>query len=246
MIATIQKNNSYKIDLSKPLDISLPLQAGPENVNAWWAPHPRIEPVVMGSFIGDVNQGGSVNFINIFLNPHGNGTHTECVGHISTEPYTIQCLKQFVFVALLISVTPIETNTGDTVIFKEQLPDLFDSDVDAVIIRTLPNNDSKKLKQYSGTNFTYVDAALMQHLADNNISHFLIDLPSVDREEDGGALAAHHAFWQYPHQVRKHATITEFIFVDNAITDGTYILNLQITSLQNDASPSKPVLYALL
>ena len=41
------------------------------------------------------------------------------------------------------------------------------------------------------------------------------------------------------------ATITEMIFVQDAIEDGTYLLNLQIASFENDASPSKPILYAI-
>ena len=33
------------------------------------------------------------------------------------------------------------------------------------------------------------------------------------------------------------------IYVPNDIDDGMYLLNLQIASFENDASPSKPVLY---
>jgi hypothetical protein len=35
-------------------------------------------------------------------------------------------------------------------------------------------------------------------------------------------------------------------FVSDEVKDGTYLLNLQIASFENDASPSKPVLYAIL
>jgi hypothetical protein len=35
------------------------------------------------------------------------------------------------------------------------------------------------------------------------------------------------------------------IFVDDTIKDGSYILNLQIASFENDASPSKPVLFKI-
>jgi hypothetical protein len=35
------------------------------------------------------------------------------------------------------------------------------------------------------------------------------------------------------------------IFVPDEVKDGTYLLNLQIASFENDASPSKPVLYAI-
>src|ERR1700741_4763931 len=92
------KGKTYKTDLDQPFDVSIPLRAGDENVNAWYVGPVKIEPVKMGDWIGDVKQGGSVNFRNIFFNPHGNGTHTECVGHISKEDYSInQCLKKFFF-----------------------------------------------------------------------------------------------------------------------------------------------------
>jgi hypothetical protein len=101
------------------------------------------------------------------------------------------------------------------------------------------------MNQYSGNNPTYLESALGEFLASQNVKHLLVDLPSVDREEDGGALATHHAFWQYPQNTRLDATISELIFVNNEIADGFYLLNLQIASFESDASPSKPVLYKL-
>jgi hypothetical protein len=35
------------------------------------------------------------------------------------------------------------------------------------------------------------------------------------------------------------------IFVDSSVNDGSYILNLQIASFENDASPSKPILFEI-
>jgi hypothetical protein len=42
------------------------------------------------------------------------------------------------------------------------------------------------------------------------------------------------------------ATITEFIYVPNAVEDGEYFLNLQIAPFENDAAPSKPILYKII
>ena len=101
------KNTSYEVDFSKPIDISIPLRTGEDNVNAWYCDPVKIEPVVMGEWVGDVNQGASVNFRNVFLNPHGNGTHTECVGHISKENYTLnRQLKQFMFLDKMTGFSP--------------------------------------------------------------------------------------------------------------------------------------------
>jgi hypothetical protein len=44
---------------------------------------------------------------------------------------------------------------------------------------------------------------------------------------------------------RQNATITEMIFVNDKVQDGSYLLNLQIASFENDASPSKPILFEI-
>jgi len=247
MITTIEyRNSTYKIDLSKPLDISIPLRSEKSNVTAWYVDVPKFTPVMENGFIGDVNLGGAVNFRNIFFNPHGNGTHTECVGHISSENYTInQCLKTFFFMANVVSITP-EQHNNDRIITLDQIKQVWkDTGAKAFAIRTLPNNNAKLSMQYSNTNPTYVDFNAVQFLIDNGIEHLLIDTPSIDREEDGGALISHHTFWEYPQNTQKQRTITELIFIPETISDGTYFLNIQIASFENDASPSKPILYKI-
>ncbi len=238
-----------RFDLSRPLDISMPLKPGLDNVNCFYAPPVEAWPVVAGSFIGSTAQGGPVNFFNIKINPHGNGTHTECVGHIALESYTInQCLRQFHFPAQLLSLFPQRLDNGDRVILRSQLEEaLPDTDgIKALVLRTQPNDELKLRTNYSGVNPPYLHHEAAAWMADRGIEHLLIDLPSVDREDDGGQLLAHKAFWQYPRQPRTHCTISELIFVDNAIPDGLYLLNLQIASFEIDVSPSKPVLYSML
>ncbi|WP_207433491.1 cyclase family protein [Sabulibacter ruber] len=244
------RNRTYQFNPLQPLDISLRLAPGPENVNCFWAEPVQVETITVGSFVGSVALGGSTNYQRVHLTPHGNGTHTECYGHISPDPAAKldNCLHRFLFVAQLVSVTPKQQATGDWVVMAQdvlsQLPE--ENLPEALVLRTLPNLESKRTAQYSGTNPTYIEPALAVYLAQRGVEHLLLDLPSVDREEDGGALLAHRAFWQYPDSVRKNATITELIFVPDAVADGLYLLNLQVTSLVLDASPSKPVLYALM
>lgn len=247
MFGTItHKGKTYKIDFEKPIDISIPLRAGKENVNAWYAEPVKIEPVKMGEWVGDVNKGASVNFRNILFNPHANGTHTECVGHISKENYTInQCLKTFLFIAELITVLPEEIE-GDHVITKKIIElSLGDKTPEAIIIRTISNPPEKINAQYSNTNPPYIHHEAVELVVSKGIKHLLIDLPSVDKEKDEGKLLAHHAFWEYPHNTQSDRTITELIYVPNDVFDGEYLLNLQIASFENDASPSKPVLYQI-
>jgi arylformamidase len=248
MIATIETNSrKYKIDLSKPLDISIPLRASKKNVNAWYIDEPSIEPVEIDSWIASVAKGASVNFNNIKFNPHAHGTHTECVGHITEKVHSInQNLKQFFFLAEVITVAP-EGYSEDFIISKKQIQfALGNKKRDALIVRTIPNTNEKLSTQYSNTNWPYFQKDAMEYLVKKGVKHLLIDLPSVDREKDDGALVCHNVFWNTKGKLRFDATITEFIYVANKIDDGSYFLNLQIAPFENDASPSKPILYKIL
>ena len=255
MISIINhQHNTFKIDLSKPLDISIPLTNSDENPIAWYIEKPEIEPVRFGDWVGKVSEGSSsTNFNNIFFNPHGHGTHTECLGHITHDFYSInQCLKQFFFTAEVISVVP-EMQGEDYVITKSQIENaLKGKSPETIIIRTLPNLDEKTSKKYSNTNWAYLLEEAATFIRESEIQHLLIDLPSVDKEHDEGKLLAHKAFWNVKNvntlndDARMHCTITELIFVSDTILDGSYMLNLQIASFENDASPSKPVLYKIL
>jgi kynurenine formamidase len=249
----IAKINNFEVDLSKPIDISISLSNTDENPIAWYIEKPVIEPVVFGDWIGKVSEGkSSTNFNNIFFNPHGHGTHTECLGHITNNFYSInQSLKQFFFLAELISIQP-EAQNGDLVITKKQLEmALNGNSPEAIIIRTLPNNSDKISKKYSHTNPPYLLEEAAIFIRESGIQHLLIDLPSVDKENDEGKLLAHKAFWNVKNvnhlnaDARLNATITEMIFVNEEVKDGSYLLNLQIASFENDASPSKPILFEI-
>lgn len=259
MLAKIQHNSqTIEVDLSKPIDISIPLTNTDENPIAWYIDKPVIEPVVFEDWIGSVNQGASTNFNTIFFNPHGHGTHTECLGHITRGFYSInQSLKQFFFLAELISVVP-ELQGEDLVITLENILTALDVTLklgvpkEALIIRTLPNFKIKKSLKYSNTNPPYLSEDAARFIRESGIQHLLIDLPSVDKEKDDGKLLAHKAFWNVKDvnnlnpDARLDCTITEMIFVADEVKDGSYLLNLQIASFENDASPSKPILYAVL
>ncbi|WP_417354084.1 cyclase family protein [Flavobacterium sp.] len=253
MKATIQHNNTtYQVDFSNPIDISIPLTNTDANPIAWYIDKPIIEPVKMGDWVGKVSEGSSTNFNNIFFNPHGHGTHTECLGHITKEFYSInQALKQFFFLAEVVSITP-EVHGEDLVINRGQIEKALEGkSPEAIIIRTLPNEAAKKSKNYSNTNPPYLSEAAAWCISECGIKHLLIDLPSVDKEKDEGKLVAHKAFWNVKDvnnlnaDARHDATITEMIYVNDTVYDGSYLLNLQIASFENDASPSKPVLYKL-
>ncbi|SDX04409.1 cyclase family protein [Flavobacterium degerlachei] len=251
MIATI---NNFQVDLSKPIDISIPLSNTNENPIAWYIDKPVIEPVKFDEWIGKVSSGmSSTNFNNIQFNPHGHGTHTECLGHITHDFYSVnQALKQFFFVAELVSVE-LDDQEGDFVITKAAIENALNGKKpEAIVIRTLPNDADKVSRKYSHTDPPFLAEEAALFLRESGIQHLLIDLPSVDKEKDEGKLLAHKAFWNVTDvknlnaDARLDCTITEMIFVADEVKDGSYLLNLQIVSFENDASPSKPVLYSIL
>lgn len=242
------ENNKW-IDTQSPIDISHPISNTSQNNNAWYCPSPEIEPVRTKEFLGSVKEGGNVNFRNVFFNPHGNGTHTECVGHIAENVYSInERLNNYFFTAELITVTPQKLNPirpEDFVITQEMLEGkLGVNTAEAIVIRTLPNVNKVGI-DYSNTNPPYLTKEAIEWIVEKNFQHLLIDLPSVDPEFDDGALQAHHIFWDYPNNEMSTKTITELIYVKDEVKDGSYILNLMVAPFENDASPSKPILYEI-
>lgn len=240
-------SGNLSIDLLLPIDISISTSKNTNSAKAWYVDSAKMEPVVGEGFIGSVKEGGSVNFRNITFNPHGNSTHTESYGHIAPEIYNVQnCFDQYFYLAQVITVSPVLLNNGDQILPLSAFHHHLGERIEALIIRTLPNSFDKMLFQWSGTNWPYLSEEAAAYLAENRIRHLLIDLPSVDKESDEGKLLAHRAFWQYPANIRKNATITEMIYVPDTVEDGLYMLNLQPANFDNDASPSKPIIYKIL
>ena len=237
-------NSTWEADLDEGVDLSIPV--GPSGVRAWGLGTAEIRPHREGAFEGSVRAGASVNFNNISFNPHAQGTHTECLGHITPE--AVPLLRQPPppwMLAMLATVVPQE-KAGDRRITREQLEAALQPlRTGAVILRTLPNPEAKQQADYSGTNPPYLEGPAAVWLKEQGVKHLLLDLPSVDREADGGALAAHRGFWDIPDRPRADATITEFIYVPDRLADGLYALNLQLGPFVNDACPSRPLLFAL-
>ena len=234
--------NTLLADLSNGHCIAIPLDHTRPQPNAYFAPLYEASPQRVDGWVGDTREGASINFYNLRINPHGNGTHTECVGHITKERYSVhQSMGCGRWIAQLISTYPVSKDNGDRII--DQLE--WEPGVEAIIIRTMPNHIDKLIRHYGKTNPPYLHVDIARKMAEHNIEHLLLDLPSVDREEDGGALAAHKAFWRYPENPRLNATITEMVYIDNMVHDGLYLLEIQIPPIELDAAPSRPYIYAL-
>ena len=75
----------YQTYLHEGVSLTIPIAPG-KHPRAWFASPFSIEPVVMGDWVGEVSQGAPVNFRHVHLNPHGHGTHTESLAHITQTP----------------------------------------------------------------------------------------------------------------------------------------------------------------
>jgi kynurenine formamidase len=241
-------------------DISIPLRFNEPQPTFFGAPAASAEAITAGSFVGDVRHGGSCNCSIHTLAPHCNGTHTECVGHITQERLSVRDLAlRHLSAALLISVTPEPSPdvAGDFVISLAALQTGIGSarlsDYQALIVRSLPNDSSKLTRNYDeGSMPPYFAPEAMRYVVEHGIDTLVVDLPSIDRAQDGGRLAAHRIFWGMPPGstsaatvTRKYATITELAFIDNDVPDGAYLLNLQVAPFMIDAAPSRPILLPL-
>lgn len=249
MITTLHiDHHTYTINLRRPIDISLGVDPSGLGVRCFYAPPPSSGPVIMGDFVGSVAAGSAVNFYWMKLIPHGQGTHTECVGHIMmTMDSVVDIDMDPFYLADLVTVYPEERST-DRVITADMLEPILLAATSAkvLILRTLPNDESKRTQDYSGKNPPYITSDAMHFINEKGYLHLVVDLPSVDREEDGGALAAHKAFWEFDTVVRHDKTITELVYVPDDVLDGRYVLQYELAPIRMDAVPSRLRLYELM
>ena len=253
MIAKIKfAGKEVQVDLKKPIDLSLASKSN-ASFKAWFSNEISFKTVSNNGFTGSVNEGGAVNFREITINPHANMTHSESVGHISSEQVPVNnIINQLNVVAQLISISPqtiLNDNgvhkKGDSCVLLKQLENKINKNVKALIIRTQKNYESLEKKNYSNTNWPYLSEESALYIRKMGIKHLLIDQPSIDREFDSGMLLAHKAFWNFYKTIDKERTITELIGVPNNVKDGIYLLSLTIANIENDASPSRPVIYEM-
>lgn len=254
MIAEINLNNeTFKVNLNNPIDLSLTSKVK-NSFKAWYIDEIKINSIKNDDFIGSVKDGGAVNFREILINPHGNMTHTESVGHISQEEINVNKLLQtHHFIAQLITIKPqkisINNKKGkkevDEIISLNQIKNKILPNIQALIIRSQKNYDELTNKNYSHTNWPFLAESSAAYIRNKGVQHLLIDQPSIDKEFDEGKLLAHRAFWNYPNEIDLKKTITELIGIPDHIKDGRYLLNLSLANIENDAVPSRPIIYKL-
>lgn len=238
------------VDFSAGTPIAIPLLPnGPQP--AFFAPGPMTaQALQLGGFTGDVQQGGSCNVSVLDWAPHCHGTHTECIGHILAEDvFVLDTIDQSPCLARLVS---LHASSNPSHISLPQLLAALPAGIEpcaALVIRTLPNPDSKRSRDYSHQpDYPVLDPDCMRYLADSTLRHLLLDTPSLDAA-DNRTLANHRIWWGLEgdrnpkDRLARRRSVTEMIFVPDHLPDGDYWLDLQLSPLQSDATPSRPVLY---
>jgi arylformamidase len=250
-------------------EIAIVLDPDGAQPNHFGAAPATSEPLSAGTFAGDTRIGGSCNCETLTVTPHCNGTHTECVGHVTDRRFGVDRIASgLVGVAALVSVTPEPArDSNDEVgphgdqqdlliskkILETAVQDIWQTGLTSLVLRSLPNVPGKRSAIYPPDQpCPYLSAGAAELLVELGVHHLLVDLPSIDRLLDGGELLAHRIFWGLPpgsrdlgRASRKEATITEMVFVPDAVPDGRYFLNLQLPRIASDAVPSRPVLHPL-
>jgi hypothetical protein len=259
----------WQAELSAPVDLAITLQfPGPQP--RFFADAPAsAAPLRAGSFTGTVAGGSSCNCSVYTLSPHCHGTHTECVGHVTDDATALAGLTPVPpALALLLSVRPEplgeaaagsmgQRHATDPVITRAQLAVAAARWIrdpwTALVVRTLPNDPGKRHRLYEGPcPAPYFTSDAMQWIVERGVTSLVVDLPSLDRADDGGSLAVHRVYWGLPpnvldaHQAKRgRALVTELAYVPDTATDGLYLLDLQVPAFAADAAPSRPVLYAV-
>jgi arylformamidase len=245
-------SRKFVADMARGTPIAIPMRFEGPQPNFFGVPTATAEPVKSGDWQGDVRKGGSCNVYRYHLVPHCNGTHTECIGHMVEERVSLpDCLPATPMPATLVSLTPkalvIDATLLQTALLRHPLAGFHR----ALVLRTLPNGDDKLSRQYVGPlPCAYLGLDAAELLVRMGVEHLLLDVPSLDPAEDEGRMSAHRVFWGMPadsHKLaavrRPQATVTEMIYVPDALPDGYYLLDLQIPAFMTDAAPSRPILY---
>ncbi len=254
-----------RVDFGRPTSIAIPLDfAGPQP-SCFGAPRAGSRPLEAGGFVGDTRAGGSCNCEVLTFAPHCNGTHTECVGHVTDERVAVaDRVPGGLALALLVTVAPADAPmasedsdpvpaAGDRLVTEAALRAAMGRNdgpaPTALVVRTAGGGDPCRAYPGSGP-APYLTRQAARFLVERGIDTLVLDLPSADRAEDGGRLTAHRIFFGLPpgsrragESTRPRASITELAWIPPALPDGLYVLDLQLPAFRSDAAPSRPLLY---
>ncbi|MGH8229515.1 MAG: cyclase family protein [Steroidobacteraceae bacterium] len=262
------------VDLDDPVSLAIPVDFAPSGPRYFGAPQASSRALTTPGFAGSVAAGASCNCRTITLTPHGNGTHTECAGHLTREPLdAFRVVPAGLLPARLATVAPERAASAsetsdpppapdDRLITRRGLAAAVCSSATppagslprALVIRTTPATKPAAAPAAAPESEPppYLSREAAEWLVERSIEHLVVDVPSIDRARDEGRLTAHRIFFGLPPGAadlalarRARCTVTELASIPAALPDGEYLLELQVPAIAGDAVPSRPLLYAL-
>ena len=102
--------------------------------------------------------------------------------------------------------------SSSNVVSKEAIKSKISTPCESLIIRTLPNDESKLSRNYDDMSAPFLTSDAMDHINQLGVKHLLVDLPSIDKADDGGVLGNHRSFFN------KGDTISELLYIPTEIT----------------------------
>lgn len=251
MIIKVKYNNqTYGIDMDNGFDLSIDNEFSGNAPVFYGANQPKVTPQHSNDFIGDVKQGGSCNVPIVSTNIHCTGTHTECISHIlDTKNSVVDICPKGLTPAYIITVEPENANkiadsyhsdmSNNFVISKHAIKQKFSKHYQALIIRTLPNDSSKLSRNYDEQPAPFLTNDAIHYINELGIKHLLVDMPSIDKANDGGRLGNHRLFFD------QGETISELLYIPDILEDGFGFLQIHIPNWRLDAAPSRPIFYPI-
>jgi kynurenine formamidase len=254
----IEHNNKlYQINSRDGISISIPMNFNDDNNPKFYdETNPKKEFYTYNDIEYNVNNNAGCNVPLVKFNVHCSGTHTETASHVFSDADSIGNLLDLNFLpAVLISLNP-ESNLDDKyhstitlddrIISKEMLKESLASEtefIDCIIIRTLPNSEDKKNKNYNNSSHPFLSNDAVYFLKDKGVKHIIIDTPSIDKSDDGGQLKNHKIFFLDDDKTINKNTVTELAYIPDTCIDGRYFVCIGFPNFQLDAAPSNPVIY---
>ncbi|RKP17423.1 HIT-like protein [Rozella allomycis CSF55] len=231
---------------SVPVDISIPLNFPP--LVSCFGIRSMVDERILS-----ISEGASVNCSKLMITPHAHGTHTECITHISkceTNMSTVQYGAHSLALLIRCEISnrsdtnetcPRNSKAIDRVITRNSVEYVMQkyenlkTHINAIMIRTYAS-DLQFPIDFTNTNPAYFTKEAMSLISEWS-DHVLVDLPSIDREDDGGDLLAHKAFFNN----NTNKLVTELCRFPDSLDEGLYMLTMSLPRWNTDAVPTQPL-----
>lgn len=214
---------------------------------AFYLPNFQVAPVQLDGFIGDTDRGGSCNVNQISFTPH-NLTHIETAAHIIKSGPTVKDIPIQTMHGICQVIDLSDAEFPDNYIHPDHIKSqLLDHSIQILAIKT-PASIIPADHDFSGTDPLSLHPTTGKYLSEHHpdIKLLIVDLPSVDQEDDGGKLLAHRYFLEIEgNSTSKRKAIIELAYFSEIKSSGRYYAIITPARVDLDAMITDVVLFDL-